>query len=569
MSSRHRLFLFIEAHLANLATIILNSVSGLLSGGTKNLWHSDLWKTIRQDHEERRYWYEGKEWDKTIKGTATAEGGPELQYPLQSNPIAKMCRIHRAIMIGMMDDTYSQVPVQTLVNRKRMSTDAEREAAITLEAFVSSVWWQNHGGSLQIESCLQTQYYGGHVFRINWEPFNERLPYRISISSLESPAYMLPVAWSTTNKFQLLECFIGYEIPATTAKLQFGITPNNKSADTVVYLEHWTEKDYKITVDGQVPEFKYPDGSVYRQEGTNPWGIVPVVYIPHERDGGYYGRSLVNGDSPLTGLAKERNARLADRGDRVKESRDIPWVANSRNESLVLRWVDFEDGSSAAVLDIGGTGLPQSPTPEMGIVRVGGPSQRAKEYDDDVLAELMSQADVTPVAFGLDDTASGRITGPVTAYRMWPSMQHTMAERSFYSEGMIELAKMILKIGQWATKEGEWAKAKVSNPPVLTTEMSVMEFGIHWRPMIPMEGEVRSRILNERLTNGGISIHDYLIQQGSPNPEEEEERIWADKERQAKIEAEMQAEMLKARLEAMNSGFNDNRAGRQQDEEQS
>jgi len=566
MSSRRRLFLLSRYTLANLASVILNSVAELLSGSSDDLWNSDLWTTIRQDHETRRYWYEGKEWDKAIKGTANSDGEQELKYPLQSNPIAKMCRIHRAILMGMLDDTYSQVPIQTLVNRHKMATDAERQIAIDLESFISSVWWQNHGGSLQMESCLQEQYYGGHVFKINWEPFNETLPYRISISSLETPGYLLPVAWSTTNKFRLLECYIGYEIPATTAKLQFGITAKDKNANTVVYLEHWTEEDYKITVDGQVPEFEFANGEIYRQEGKNPWNMVPVIYIPHERDGGYYGRSLVNGDSPLIGLAKERNARMADRGDLVRESRDIPWVANTRNESMVLRWVDFEDGSSAPVLDIGGTGLPQSPTPEMGIVRIGGPSKEAKDYDDDVLAEMMSQADVTPVAFGLDDTASGRITGPVTAYRMWPSMQHTMAERSFYSEGMIELAKMILKIGQWATKESEWAKARVSSPPSLTPEMSTMEFGIHWRPMIPMEGEVRSRILNERLANGGISIHDYLIQQGSPNPEEEEARIWADREKQASIEAQKQAEMLAARLEAMNSGYNDDRAGRQQDE---
>jgi hypothetical protein len=539
--------------LAYLSDVVTQSVSHLLSGSVyepDDLWNGDVWSAIRDVHEERKYWYKGEEWQKVVKGQRDKDGNQFPIFPLQINPIAKVCRVHRAVMLGMTPNTVSSVPIKTTVSRKGLESAELRMSAEYLETFVNDVWWQNSGASMQFEACLQEQYYGGHVYRINWEPYNTRLPYRIGIYSLESPAYLLPVAWSPLNRWRLLEAYIGYEIPTSSAITEFSIQPKDKSRDTVLYMEHWTEKNYTVTVDGQVP-VREIGGKHIAQEGENPFRMVPIVYIPHERDGSFYGRSLVNSDSPLPGLSKELNARMADRGEAVRDTRGVFWLRNARQSNLATRDLDFGNGVVVPILDIGETTLPGAPEPQMGVAQLEGPTDAAEQYDQDVWSEILQQADVTPVALGKDDTASGRITGPVTAYRMWPTMMHTMAERTFHSDGMVQIASIIHRIAQWAQAQDEFVKARVQRPPKMNNDMGSMQFGTAWNPMIPMEVTTQSDILNSRLEAGGISLHEYLVQQGTPNPEEEEERIWADRKRQADIEAEAEAAAMEARMKAM------------------
>ena len=552
--------------MANLGDVVINSIAEILSlGGTspEDVWNGSVWTSLRQQYDDRLYWYKGDEWQKGISGGIKDEdGNPELKYPLQLNPIAKMCRVHRAVMLGMQQDSYNAPPVKTSVSRSGLLERSDREIAERAENFYNNIWWQNNGGSLQFESTLAMQYYGGSVFRLNWEPFNRHLPNRIALYYLDSPSYFLPVSWSPSNQWRILECYIGYEIPAETAKILYGITPKEKSKENVLYLEHWTEDEYQITVDGKVPVFQVGENQI-EQQGENPWRVVPVTYIPHERDGGFFGRSLIDGDSPLAGMAKELNARMADRGEAVRDARDIIWGKNIRQGSITARVLNMGGGIQIPLVDVGGSTMPNSPEPELDVAKMQGPPKSAEQYDADVWSELMNQADVAPVALGRDDTGSGRITGPVTAYRMWPTMQHTMAERMYYTDGLRHLANVAMRIGLWAQAGGEFARAGVRNPPQLDERMLEFSCGANWRPMIPIEVETQSRILNERLQAGGISVHDYLVQQGVSNPDEEEERIWSDRERQAELEAMAQAEQLAARLEAMNIGMEEFRQDRE------
>ena len=546
--------------MADLATELVSSIRQFLPGkgsSPEDLYHSAVWTALRQEHASRRYWYKGKEWEKTLKGSQDYEGNPELQYPLQINLISKVCPVHRAVMMGVLEDSYDQVPIRTSVSRTGLAEQSQRDMAENLEGYINNLWWDNNGTSVQFESCLQEQYYGGHVFHLNWEPYNQYLPYRTSIYSLKSPGYLLPVAWSALNRWRLFECYIGYEIPVEVSKLQFGIVPEDKAALTVIYMEHWTDGNYKITVDGQVPVLKDLGGNEHKLEGENPWGTVPVVYIPHERDGEFYGRSLIDGDSPLIGLAKEQNARMADRGEKVRDALDVAWMRNARAGALDVRYIDLGGGIRIPVVDVGDSHLPGSPEPAMEVASIGGPADSAREYDDDIMTQILNQADVAPVALGMDDTASGRITGPVTAYRMWPTMMHTMAERGFYTDGLREVARIALSIGLWAKKKGQYQKAGVRNPPKLDEGMLDLRFGVSWRPMIPIEVETRNTLLNERLAAGGISVYQYLIDQGCPNPIEEEARIWADREKIAEIEAEAEATAMAARMQAMGGNNNE------------
>jgi hypothetical protein len=224
------------------------------------VWNHPDWVNRRNIYEERRGWYKGTEWTQTLRDVRDPTGEYELQWPLQLNPIAKVCRIHRAVMMGMQREIMGEAPIITLVSRQGLDESQGTQADI-LQDLISRVWHDSKDHSILFEACLLTQYFGDHVFRIAWEPFN-RNPF---------------------DFWDLLDCYIGYEIDKELARSQFGITPKNDKLDTVLYMEHWTKTEYQVTVDGQVPQYKLDDGGrTYAYEGLNKWGVVPIVHIPHD-----------------------------------------------------------------------------------------------------------------------------------------------------------------------------------------------------------------------------------------------------------------------------------------------
>lgn len=517
----------------------------------EEIWNHPDWATMREVYEKRRAWYKGTEWTRTDTDQRDPSGDLELQWPLQLNPIAKVCRIHRAVMLGMQKGIVDEAPISTLVSRVGLG-EGQREQADTLQALINRVWYASNAAAVQFKSCLTTQYYGDQVFRIAWEPYNIRLPDRIAIHSLETPAYFFPKAYNPFNPWELLDCYVGYEIDKDLAQLHYGITPKDSKTDKVLYIEHWSTDAYRVTVDGQVPVFRTGDsGPLYKMEGENRWGLIPIVHIPHERDSGFYGRSLVDDDSSLVGLSKELNARMADKGESVQDSKPLIWIHDARNASWAIKEVVNNDGETLfRVLDIGSSPtLPGAASPEIGITESRGLPDSANDFPDDLWAEIRRAGDVASVAMGDDDTVSGRITGPVTAYRMWPTMMHTMAERAFFSIGMQHIAKVIATIAneRQGSVRGGYEEFKVRAPGI-TDEMLDMEFITSWRPMIPIEETQRTEQLNNMLKVGGISVRRYLELMGVQDIDAEEERIWEDREKEAEIAAEAQATAFQSRF---------------------
>lgn len=510
----------------------------------QEIWEHPVWVAQREAYKERKAWYDGDEWKRVTRDSRDPSGDYELQWPLQINPIAKVCRIHRAVMLGMQKEIVDEAPISTLVSRSGL-TGSAIAVADTLQRFIGKCWRHSHASSTQFEAALLLQIYGGHVFRVAWEPFNRSLPYRIAIHSLTTPAYFFAKSYNPFDRWDLLDAYIGYEIATDIARSKYGITPKNDKADTVLYMEHWTKQYYRVTVDDQVPSFRIdnsPTSSSYAMEGENTWGVIPIVYIPHERDGDFLGRSLINADSSLIGLSKELNARMADKGEAVQDSKPLMWARNTRTGgSWVMREVVRDGQTVFSLLDIGASvPLPGAQPPELGIVESRGLPTSVASYDEELWAEIRRQADVASVAMGDDDTASGRITGPVTAYRMWPTMMHTMSERSFFSTGLAQVGNIIARVAEERSRSSDEGYAAFGlELPGITEEMLSMDLITGWRPMIPIEESQRIEQLNARLAAGGISLYSYLTSIGVQNVEEEEARVWADREREAKLEAQV------------------------------
>lgn len=501
------------------------------------IYHSSDWVDLRARYANLKGWYDGAEWTRTMPDvTDPISGKLALQWPLQVNPIAKVCRIHRAVMMGMQPDVLDAPPVTTLVSRANLN-ESQRTQAETLQQFVNSVWWKSNAQSILFEAGLLEQIYGGHVFRVNWEPFNTALPYRMAVRSFENPGWFYAAATDPVNKWDLLDAYVGYLISKEQALAKYGVTVKD---DKVLYLEHWTKEMWRITVDDKVPTMKQ-DNLEYELQGDNSWGIIPLVYIPHERDGAFYGRSIVDGDSTLIGLSKELNARLADKGESLQNAQSIPIVKNSRTQGMTVHTVDIA-GRQVDFLDIGDAGrMPNSPEPDADILEPKGIPQALADFTGELWDEIRHQGDVAEVAFGDDDVSGGRITGPVTAYRMWPTMQHTASERSFFSDGMNQIARIILAMGLERMKAGEFERYGALTP-ALDEEMQLLDFATAWRPMIPMEELQKSQILDNQLRAGGISLVTYLRERGVQDPEAEAERIWQDRARETEMDAQARAQ---------------------------
>jgi hypothetical protein len=500
------------------------------------VYHSSNWVGLRARYAELKGWYDGDEWTRVMPDVSDPVTGKlALQWPLQVNMISKICRIHRAVMLGMQPDVMDTPPVTTLVSRKGLD-EAQRQQADTLQNFVGSVWWKSNAHSILFEAGLLEQVYGGHVFRVNWEPFNTALPYRMAVRSFKNPGWFYASATDPVNSWDLLDAYVGYLISKDVAKAKYGI---NAEDDKVLYLEHWTKEVWRVTVDGRVPTMRQDDME-YELQGENKWGVIPLVYIPHERDGDFHGRSIVDGDSTLIGLSKELNARLADKGESLQNAQSILYVKNTRTQGMAVRQLDV-GGRTLDIVDIGDAGrMPNSPEPEAGVLEPRGIPQAVADFTGEVLDYMRHHGDVAEVAFGDDDVSGGRITGPVTAYRMWPTMQHTASERSFFSDGMNQIARIILAMALERQKAGEFERYGALSPG-LDDSMQLLDFATSWRPMIPMEELQKSQILDNQLRAGGISLVTYLRERGVQDPEAEAQRIWEERAQEAEMTAQARA----------------------------
>jgi len=495
---------------------------------TNSIYYSSDWESRRRRQTGWFNWYSGRE-----LGRKTEEIDPDTDervglWPLEINPIAKACRIHRSVMVGMVDD-YAELPVKIFVKGD------DRQ----VQDFIRGVWHDSNGAALFQEAALLTQVHGGHAFKVAWEPWNTLLRHRIRVESIQSP-WLYPI-FDRTDYWNLRECFIGYPIDAETAESKYSIKANGPDA---IYLEHWTKDHYEITVDGIVPEIE----GYGRLEGDHNWGRVPIVYIPHLRDGDFWGRSLVEA---LVGLTKEKNARSADRGDAVREGTHPTLYIRNVTTSIKMKplQVDGRGNVIKEAADLGSAkNMPNSHDPEAGYLGAPNVPQDVIKYDSDLNAEIMNQADVAPVLVGADDTASGRITGPVSNMRAVSTVQHCQAERIEFTTGLIHLTDIILRVAMGQEQGGQYDALKVEAPGIVEEHLGY-QVGVTWPPMMPIEAMERTQMLTTRLQAGGISLESYLRETGCTDVEEEMARIEGDSQRETDRrmqEAEQQAKLKPA-----------------------
>ena len=516
----------------------------------KDIYNNSGWAAERVLYANQLDLYSGREWTRTLHGLRDPDTGePVMLWPLQINPMAKICRIHRAIMLGMQPDIVGMMPARTIVSRNGLDDEA-RDRADVIQHFISDTWYHSFGAVNFSRAALLEQYYGGVGWKISWEPWNKLLPNRMAVRLIE-PAWMHVTRHAPFDFWDIEEAYIGYPITAEQAR-SYGVVIDDNE---IIYLERWTKNEYDITINGQTITMPGDGEKAITMGGENPFEVMPLVYMPHERDAGFLGRSAIDGDSPILGLARELNSRMADKGERVQDAQGFNVLTNAREGSLTVRTIDRDGAQWLSVVDIGRRpNIGNAGDPSLTHVQPDPLPESMSRYTDELWAEIRRQSDVASAAMGDDDVSGGRITGPVTAYRMWPSTMHTMAERENATAALISIARTMLVMA--AAMKGDYTQLGIK--PQIDETMATTEFLVSWEPMIPIEKEQKIAILNGQLDKGGISLKTYLESLGVQDIDAEIEAIYADLQRKTEIETEGKVAIAEAQGQAFQERMNSN-----------
>jgi len=491
-----------------------------------DIWRSTEWQARRREYAQYQQWFDGTKLDGTMPTRDKETGKKVRKFPLGINLAGLACTVHRDLVRGMPDQD-DPLFVQSVVDRTN-----DRERAETIEEILNEgVWRPSHGGPLQQEAILSMMVYGGTVLKLAWEPWEIDLPYGTAVRLIKNPGHIMP-RYDWLNPWKLLECYVGYEISASDAKAKYGITVDEPTA---LYMEYWTPRKFRIAVNDIVVSMKIEDKE-WRLEGENALGLVPIFYIPHERTvQRLWGDSLIDGQEELI---EEINARTADLADVVRKSLPGVLLGSDLGHSLSVQKVTVDGQVIMRVVNMGNSRSMQGGSVKPTVQEVPTPDipEELARFPSTLLDFWMMVARISPAVFGLDDTSSGRITGPAIAQRMWTSIAHAVTTRANFTDAKTVLDKAILHLIVSKRSVIEMPVPEVTSRQIMATK--IMQ---RWPEMIPLDQEIRHREMIERLGQFGISIETYLKVMGIEDVAGERERILEWMKEQSDVEAEAKA----------------------------
>jgi hypothetical protein len=451
------------------------------------------WSSQKNNYDELKSWYTGSALDETLEDSET--GKKIDRYPIKINPLKGTCAKHTAVLFGLTVDSMhlGGMPISFVPGPDKKTKKRAREVL----DIIHDVFSDNNAGSMFITSGITSQYLGGCVFSARWRPDLNKI-------EISSPgADELIAIPDGTDYFRLKEAWIVREISYIEARSYFPDIPEGQNI--FYYTEHWTPKEYEIAINGVTIEF---DG--IKAKGINPFGVVPIVYIPHIRDGHMIGKSLIT--EAVKGIIKEMNLRFADIGDAISD--DSHSYVAARNISSRIKLETLADGRK--YLDLGsGSGM-ENQNPDLFTVKAGSASEPMLKFAAELDAFYRREVDHPSVADG-EDQGSQRSSLTLNT-RMWPLVSHVELERSFWTVGLISFAKIIMKILQVKGLEG------------IKEEDLKLKFLIKWPPMLPRDREV---LVNEAsirsAANLGSTKHIMGLFDDIEDPEAQWNEIVAEK----------------------------------------
>jgi hypothetical protein len=389
------------------------------------------WTEQTQRYGEYWDWWSGRVLEE--EDTRTKDGELVSKFPLRVNAVRNFARKHAAILFGEVPDNPSTV-VKTVVTPKRLTKNEDVERADLFQDIINEVWESNDGLSKMLENGILNQFLGGCYFQLRYVPWRRDLLIPIRVETV-LPDFVLPI-WGTDNPYDLNEAWIMYRMSLAEAAERFGINSGNP---WVLYVEHWTRTSHSIYIDGQPLEAEYmfrgETVKVSYDNAPNPFGFVPVVYIPRIPVGNRYGNSIV---PDIQGLLKEFNSRYADVGTLVMEVSHRLFFA--RNLSGNPKSRQFSEGRWLS--DLGHRNPALGADPEVWALEAPDVSDFFNNYKQGLWEDLLRNADFSPVVFG--ENESSQRSSTALAVRLLPTILIVRMQRVFWNVGLSTIARHIL-----------------------------------------------------------------------------------------------------------------------------
>lgn len=492
------------------------------------------WRQQLTLYDQYWNWIDGRVWDQVDRYYVSQKGQElPLLFPLQINPIYSAALIHRNTLFGEVPDTGAPMVVPIAVPKNKYG-DAEGGVTVTPQArtnaklitdLLETIWYQSNGRSSMLESGFVSQAIGGCVFKVCYEPYNPFLEKGLPVAFRQiEPEFFLPV-YGMYDRWNLLEARIGRMIDKYEAKEVYGVEVQGNKA---LYLEIWNRQTVTVTVDGK-PALAIRDGTKYPLSAEHKFGFVPIVYIPHELVGQFYGVPIVH---QIGNLVKELNGRSADIGDAVRNSIERMYIVSNANAE------DMKIKSLGEGIKVIATGKEMAGTQPKKVDAVAPPNlpQGTMEYLEFIRDAIWHGSSTPAVAYG-EDEGSQR-SALTLAFRMWPLTSHIRAERSLWTEGLRVMSKMALEILR-LRQTGEYGDTTEGTPWKLGDEHLGHIIKMNWAPMIPRDRESEVNQLILRHQDGQLSTYSSLEKMHDiEDLEEELKRIAEEKKANLALEAQ-------------------------------
>lgn len=479
---------------------------------------SSIWSAQQAKYSFYWYFWRGQLFDES-SGKDPETKKPIPLYPIKIGLLKQICRIHNSVLWGEVRDHTSLVKTRIKPRPDFLTgeiSDPDKKLGATMGRLVSFVWEQSNGSATLWECGLMNQFLGGSYLQLVYDPEADT-PVPLFVRSVR-PDHVLPVP-NPRDPWELLEAFIVYRINPASARALYGVE-SPKNASYVTYVEHWTKTSYSILIDGKpVSETKRVNGFDVQQTYDalpNPFGFVPLVYIPRTREGSFFG-DAITGD--ISGLIAEYNSRMADAGDQVAQAADVEWFGKNLSKDPVPR----RFGKGKMLSDLGTQNPATKGEPNVWAENMSPPTQPTLDFNTMILSQIDRESGVSPVAYGIDE--GSQRSGTTLQIRMLPTISIARAQRTHWHTGLSVIERMILRA---------LIRLRLlpSNIAFAENDIKRMVITHIWAAFIPRdEAEATNRIATLRPINAMSEHRSVEMQSDVDDVEEELERIESDRKK--------------------------------------
>lgn len=472
---------------------------------------------LEKIYQELEDWYNGEE---LTEQQQSSEGTIDT-YPTQYNPIPDAVEKHVSMLFGHFDiqDTPIVRPIAVPLTKDK----AAKDTALELQKLFDTIFYENNANALFLDNGMNSQIYGGCIFKILCEPSEDLDPMHTTAIRISNPhpRYFVAIP-SGTDFWDLQEVWIVRPVSVLEAKTLYGIvydSSENKNDNDITWLVEYASKTkLRTTIDNKVVTRTIGSEKV-RLDQSNPYGVVPYIYIPHTRKGKFYGESMITG---TIGLVKEMNLRLSDYGDAVSSDSHTTIVVSGQSDYRIEEAQKVSPRVKAIKIKLtgmGATGTVKESNPDVFQLQQTAHTSMG-ELVDKLMDLFAKTVHIPPVAYGTDE--GSQRSSATLVLRMWPLISHAQLERVYWTVGLNRICKIIVRMLsiKFPNKYTKFNKIKIKQD---------------WAPYLPKD---REEIINEANVRYAAKMTSFQkIQELLGDVEDPEEEY--------KLVMEAQKEMMK------------------------